>query len=237
MSALSDAVRHLTHEEWFAEGRRRFGPRIENWRWECPVCKHVASGQDWKDAGAPEGAIAFSCVGRWLPGSRDALAGEGPGPCNYIGGGLFALNPVVIDDGRVAVFEWAPARPEVTRPPLDEPALDDELVASASTFATLFRLVADLVQQDCGGPVPPQGWERDVPPFRMRIGGKDSGDLRFMLEVSFEGMPVFMLDYASGQCLSLGSKPVEECLEEELLPALRAALAPAAEASAEESSP
>lgn len=97
--------RHLTHAEWLAEGQRRFGA-LANWRWVCPVCGYIVSGQDYTNAGAPPDAIAFSCVGRWIPGSRDALTGEGPGPCNYAGGGLLAFNPVVID-GRLRVFEFA----------------------------------------------------------------------------------------------------------------------------------
>ena len=98
--------RHLTHAEWLAEGQRRFGA-LADWRWVCPACGYVVSGQDYTNAGAPPDAIAFSCVGRWIPGSRDALTGEGPGPCNYAGGGLFSFNPVVIDDGRLRVFEFA----------------------------------------------------------------------------------------------------------------------------------
>lgn len=84
-----------TREAWWAEGERRFGPNMAEWRFVCPACGHVASVADWKNAGASSGEIAFSCIGRRLPECRDAF-GDGPGPCNYAGGGLFRLNPVKV---------------------------------------------------------------------------------------------------------------------------------------------
>jgi len=84
----------LTHEEWFAEGTRRFGSDQLQWRFVCPSCGHVASVLDWKDAGSSSANVGFSCVGRWIPGSKEM--GQRPGPCNYAGGGLFRINPVVV---------------------------------------------------------------------------------------------------------------------------------------------
>ena len=89
--------RKLTHAEWTAEAEKRFGTGAMKWRFVCPVCGHVATVQDWKDAGAQEGAVAFSCVGRWAESPRKAFGGDGkPGPCDYTGGGLFRLNPVTV---------------------------------------------------------------------------------------------------------------------------------------------
>jgi hypothetical protein len=80
-----------------------FGKDEMKWRFVCPVCKHVQSIQDYKDAGAPKDAVAFSCVGRWIDRSRSVVTGKGKGPCNYAGGGLFRLNPVevVMENGEV----------------------------------------------------------------------------------------------------------------------------------------
>jgi hypothetical protein len=100
----------MTVVEWRTEAIRRFGPDPLNWRFACPVCHHVASVSDWKAAGATEGEAAFSCVGRWT-GGRQAF-GEGTGPCNYAGGGLFRLNPqpVIDEEGKTHhVFAFAPA--------------------------------------------------------------------------------------------------------------------------------
>lgn len=102
--------RKLTHKEWMEEGAKRFGKDMHKWKFKYPVCGHVTSVQDWVDAGAPEGAIAFSCVGRWIEGSKDAFEGKGSGPCNYAGGGLFRLNPVTVihtDGSEHQAFEFA----------------------------------------------------------------------------------------------------------------------------------
>ncbi|MCL2777743.1 MAG: hypothetical protein FWD73_07035 [Polyangiaceae bacterium] len=96
MSAGTNRV--VTYDEWKAEGVRRFGKDMMTWRFVCPACGHVIAVRDWAIAGAPKGAVGFSCVGRWLLNARDAF-GTGPGPCNYAGGGLFGLNPVTITDG------------------------------------------------------------------------------------------------------------------------------------------
>ena len=89
------AGRTLTLQEWEAEGTRRFGPDKMDWRFVCPCCGFVASARDYHVAGAPDTAVAFSCVGRWWAHRREAFErGKSPGPCNYAGGGLFRLNPV-----------------------------------------------------------------------------------------------------------------------------------------------
>lgn len=73
-----------------------FGDDSKKWRFVCPVCKHSQSVQDYKDAGATEGMVGFSCIGRALEGSRDAFRGEGDGPCNYTSGGLFNVSPISV---------------------------------------------------------------------------------------------------------------------------------------------
>lgn len=91
----------MTYEEWVDKAKELFGDDPMQWKFVCPSCGHVTSVQDWADAGADEGEVAFSCVGRAL-GSQKRL-GEKPGPCNYAGGGLFGLNPVHVEfeDGGV----------------------------------------------------------------------------------------------------------------------------------------
>lgn len=88
----------LTFETWRAEGERRFGPDRLQWRFVCPCCGHVASAKEWVDAGG-ERMVAFSCIGRVTGAKREAFDRyKRPGPCNYAGGGLFALNPVTVLD-------------------------------------------------------------------------------------------------------------------------------------------
>ena len=87
----------LTHDEWLTEAKRRFGDDPMDWRFVCPSCGHIASVKDWKDAGAAEGEVAFSCVGRHLGADSSKTFKKEGGPCNYAGGGLFKLNPVSVE--------------------------------------------------------------------------------------------------------------------------------------------
>ena len=108
-SNVEGVDKKYTHEEWVAEATRRFGSDAMKWKFVCPSCGHVSSVQDWKDAGAEEGAVAYSCVGRFLTGPvKDAFSRSG-GPCNYAGGGLFRINPVTVRMGMSEhyVFDFA----------------------------------------------------------------------------------------------------------------------------------
>jgi hypothetical protein len=101
-----------TYAEWHADGVSQFGADEMAWRFICPSCGHVATPADWKSAGAPEGAVAFSCVGRWMPETTGEVFDKKGGPCNYAGGGLFGLNPVLVvqDNGKEhRIFAFAPA--------------------------------------------------------------------------------------------------------------------------------
>ena len=108
---------NMTHAQWLAEAVRRFGKNPLKWRFVCPVCSTEISVEDYKNAKAPEGAIAFSCIGRYLSMPPRRAFGDGErvdGPCDYTGGGLLQLNPihVQLDDGTVRqTFEFAPQSP------------------------------------------------------------------------------------------------------------------------------
>lgn len=110
---MKASLRTLTEAEWRAEGRALFGADTSAWRFVCPACGHVASVRDWQTAGAPDGAIAFSCVGRYTGARRD-IFDKGPGPCNYAGGGLFLLNPIVVVHSRGESRYFDFARKETT---------------------------------------------------------------------------------------------------------------------------
>ncbi len=98
---------YASADEWRAEAVRRFGPDPMDWRFVCPSCGYEALVSDWKAVGAKEGEIAFSCIGRHMKTSREAFGEKGRGPCNYAGGGLFAINPVSIEGRKFNVFAFA----------------------------------------------------------------------------------------------------------------------------------
>ena len=101
---MSPSVKY-TLDEWRAKATELFGKDPLKWKFVCPICGHIASVQDWKDAGASDRSAAFSCVGRWTGANPKISKGsvgpnvlKGKGPCDYAGGGLFRLNPVSVVD-------------------------------------------------------------------------------------------------------------------------------------------
>lgn len=104
----------MTLEAWKAEAAERFGADTMKWKFVCPSCGHVAAVQDWHDVGAPEGSVAFSCVGRFQKDQDAAAAAafrHAGGPCNYTSGGLFVINRLFVEvEGKsIPAFEVAPA--------------------------------------------------------------------------------------------------------------------------------
>lgn len=102
----------IAYKTWVEEAKKRYKSSKEI-RLRCPVCGHVATVAEYDEAGAPDGAIGFSCIGRWLKDDtkvREAFGNHSkqkfPGPCNYTGGGLIGLNPirVIFDDGSASTF-------------------------------------------------------------------------------------------------------------------------------------
>jgi hypothetical protein len=118
MSSIATAkplpdVRRMTLQEWSDEGTRRFGPIQMKWKFVCPACGFVQSVEDFrpfKAHGATVEDARFNCIGRFAGPKREALGGNGPGPCNYTSGGLFDLRKltVVLPDGKeIRTFDFA----------------------------------------------------------------------------------------------------------------------------------
>ncbi len=84
-----------TEEDWYAEGRRRFGPDLHKWKFICPCCGYIASVGEWVAADAEKQA-GFSCIGRAIGAKRRAFGGSGSGPCDYAGGTLLSFNHITV---------------------------------------------------------------------------------------------------------------------------------------------
>lgn len=101
-------MKKQTLEEWKAEGTELFGPDVINWKFVCPACGKVSSGQEFKDAGAEPDDMYQCCIGRFngnmRPASKETKRdGEG---CDWAAFGLFGT----LDSGR---FVIAPSGKEV----------------------------------------------------------------------------------------------------------------------------
>lgn len=112
-------------EEWKAEGRRRFGPKARFWKFVCPACGTVQSGENFVATGkfsfekpdALLSVLGYSCIGRFTGKDDEGIAAKGRGEkwdkgCNWTLGGLFQIHTLeVIDENGKCVphFEFAEA--------------------------------------------------------------------------------------------------------------------------------
>lgn len=107
-------IEKMAHQDWLAEGRRRFGDDFDNWRFVCPLCKHVASVGEFRAyrRAKPESATS-ECIGRYQ-GGRSAFGTEGTGPCDYAGYGLFRCSPIriAVEGKERHCFAFAEPEPE-----------------------------------------------------------------------------------------------------------------------------
>ena len=101
-------------KEWLAEGRELFGRDILKWKFRCPMCGHVASVQDFKDAGAEDPNDSFQeCIGRYRGAGAPSAPDGNPDGCNWAAYGLFGIpndkgRLVMAEDGKVLeVFDFA----------------------------------------------------------------------------------------------------------------------------------
>lgn len=53
-----------TMEEWVAEGKRRFGENIKDWKFVCPACGRINTGREFCELGAKTNDIYQTCIGR-----------------------------------------------------------------------------------------------------------------------------------------------------------------------------
>lgn len=94
-------TKEMTRDEWLAEGKKRFGDDVEEWKVRCPMCGKVTKVSEFKAAGAESPDCAFvECIGRYT-GQGAPSEAEGKG-CNWAAYGFFGIPR---DDKYVIVFE------------------------------------------------------------------------------------------------------------------------------------
>lgn len=97
-------MRTLKEADWVEEGEKKFGERKRDWKFVCPKCNTVQTGQDFLDEGVDKDEVidvlGFSCIGRYV---------EKKG-CDWTLGGLFKIHVLEVEreDGKkTPVFEFA----------------------------------------------------------------------------------------------------------------------------------
>lgn len=131
------ALYPISHEDWQKEAVKRYGTDCDNWKFRCPSCLNVMTPKMYHELAMDNGntkesshnMIAFSCVGRLME-NPTTIFQKGKGFCNYAGGGLFGLNPVLVKfpEGKEArFFDFADdplvklaGSPEVEYPALEQ---------------------------------------------------------------------------------------------------------------------
>ena len=102
----NEEIKTYNLEEWKTEGKIRFGENIMKWKFKCPMCGHITSIQEFKDAGAKSPDCAYSeCIGRYT-GKGSPKEGDSSG-CNWCNYGFFGIpHGGILVDGH-HIFDFA----------------------------------------------------------------------------------------------------------------------------------
>lgn len=107
-------IKRMTQAQWEELGVKLFGEDKWNWQFKCPCCHYVGTAHDYKRLGASSGAIAFSCLGRYMPDIIPKTLFDndkvGNGPCDYTAGGLLnlcTLRVIEADGTEHSMFDFA----------------------------------------------------------------------------------------------------------------------------------
>jgi hypothetical protein len=103
-----------TFNEWKTEGKRRFGDDFKNWKFVCPNCGRVSSGNEFIENGAAFNDMYVTCIGRHNGKGDDTKKDKKhlENGCNWAAFGLFKTmgkgDIVINDDGsETDVFAFA----------------------------------------------------------------------------------------------------------------------------------
>lgn len=109
---VNEKHKTMTQQEWMEEGKKRFGEDYMDWKFVCPMCGHVASIREFKEAGADSPNSAYQeCIGRYT-GKGSPKEGDTSG-CNWVAYGLFGIpngkgiTVIADDENGTECFEFA----------------------------------------------------------------------------------------------------------------------------------
>lgn len=89
--------------DWQKRGAKLYGSNVVQWKFQCPSCGQVQTGDDWRREGAAirdiDRMLGFSCIGRLRLKDQDVVGfmekTKGKG-CLYAGHGLFRISPLEV---------------------------------------------------------------------------------------------------------------------------------------------
>ncbi len=102
-----------TVQEWLEEGKRLFGEDFSKWKFRCPACGHIASGQEFKELKADPNDMYQICIGRINGKGTDGMKGKDEGNgCNWAAYGLFGnlgkgRTVITPENKEINVFDFA----------------------------------------------------------------------------------------------------------------------------------
>lgn len=90
-----------TKAEWLDAGGRKFYTNdMKKWRFKCPRCGHIQTGEDFEAIGQDWTKVYHECIGRY----RDDMN------CDWVASGQFKTlrkGRIITDDDADEVFEFA----------------------------------------------------------------------------------------------------------------------------------
>lgn len=91
---------YMSQENWLNLGKKIYGENLLNYKFKCPSCGRIASGEEYKNAGAKPKDMCQCCISRFLKDSD----------CRWAAFGLFDICKirVITPKGEeIPVFEYA----------------------------------------------------------------------------------------------------------------------------------
>ena len=89
---------NYSRQEWLDKGTELFGDDYSAWKFVCPKCGNIASGEDFKNAGADVNDMYSCCIGRYTKDKG----------CDWAAFGLFDICSVHVDG--IPVFDFATSK-------------------------------------------------------------------------------------------------------------------------------
>ncbi len=107
----------IGYKTWRKKGLELYGKDLKKWKFRCPICNCVQSGEDFEKLESFKGDWRsfshFSCLGRWTENPYRPFGKSHKNKkngCDYTSGGLFVVNKLQVkapDSKNTPIFQFA----------------------------------------------------------------------------------------------------------------------------------